>query len=480
MARHIMAVCVVCLLCADHVPCKEHLGLGSGPGTANFQLQNTNNLYPTSSSYGQYYDQYVDATNSLPENYDMIPKSRRKSKRHANHEHNDHQQHERSYLHRPEITNNFLKQIFKEYGEENGTMNMTGLQKMLNKLGLYKLIEKDTENNTCASKDEVISRIHSHQSKKQQQQKKPHCSTENTSSLKNSIPCDDDTKPVAKPNNFTLNTFDIFNLCPIFLYQILAPTDLQNHGCINSSILKEIDSHDHHNFHGHDHEDDGYSENMFYVWLYAILSVLACSVLGLVGVSILPCMDSKFYKEVIQFFVALAIGTMSGDALLHLLPHAIAGQTEHNIIFKGLTAMGGMIFFYATEHGLTMVSEWRKSCKKKDKQQNNSARVLRDPAENSMNNSTGDKLCKAKYSSYPYCYDEIAMDTKNDMHQPNANHIHRKIGNNKVENGNTVPAVIGSSEHDLHETAQSLLSENFTPVSDVAQNIPVAIPRRRI
>ncbi|KAL5292744.1 SLC39A6 family protein [Megaselia abdita] len=460
MARHIMAVCVVCLLCADHVPCKEHLG------SSDLQLQNKN-IYPTS-SYG-YYDQYVDV-NSLPENYD-IPKSRRKSRRHANHEHehNDHQQHE----HSPEITKSFLEKIFTEYGEEDGTMNLSGLQKMLQKLGLFKLLEKEAQSTVtgtsenCATKDDIIDRIQSHQSNNRKSSNK--C---NTNSFKNSIsdnnkivvPCDEGTKSTTtKPNNLTLNTFDVFNLCPIFLYQILAPTDLQKHGCIETSILSEIDLQESR----HSHQD-GYNENMFYVWLYAILSVLACSVLGLVGVSILPCMDSKFYKEVIQFFVALAVGTMSGDALLHLLPHAIAGQSENNIIFKGLTAMGGMIFFYATEHGLTMISEWRKSVKKNDKQQNNSARVLRDPAENSMNNSAGDKLCKAKYSSYPYCYDEIAMDTKNDMHQPNAHH--RKIVNNKVENGNT--PVVGSSEHDLNETAQSLLSENFTPVSDVAQNIP--------
>lgn len=347
------------------------------------------------------------------------------------------------------------------------------------------MIEKEatatgTTTETCATKDDLIDRIQFSQSKRNKKSKK--CYSDNTNSFKNSIndnnkivvPCDEGTKSTTtKPNNLTLNTFDVFNLCPIFLYQILAPTDIQKHGCINTSILSEVDlyesQHSHHSIHGDDLYDGGYNDNMFYVWLYAILSVLACSVLGLVGVSILPCMDTKFYKEIIQFFVALAVGTMSGDALLHLLPHAIAGQTETNIIFKGLTAMGGMIFFYACEHGLTMISEWRKSVKKNDKQQSNSARVLRDPTENTTNNTAGDKLCKSKYSSYPYCYDEIAMDTKNDLHQPNG--PPRKIPNNKVENGNT-PMCVGSSSHELNETVQSLLSENFTPVSDVEQNIP--------
>lgn len=35
--------------------------------------------------------------------------------------------------------------------------------------------------------------------------------------------------------------------------------------------------------------------------------------------------------------------------------------------------------------------------------------VMRD--DHSDANSVGEKLCKHKYSSYPYCYDEIATDT---------------------------------------------------------------------
>lgn len=57
------------------------------------------------------------------------------------------------------------------------------------------------------------------------------------------------------------------------------------------------------------------------VWIYAFVSVFACTILGLVGVAIIPFMDSRFYKHIIQFLVSLAVGTMTGDALLHLLPH---------------------------------------------------------------------------------------------------------------------------------------------------------------
>lgn len=151
------------------------------------------------------------------------------------------------------------------------------------------------------------------------------------------------------------------------------------------------------------------------------MSVLGVSLCGMLGFAVIPCMDKSFYNTMLQFLVALAVGTLAGDALLHLLPHAMLLSIEtagpegaHTAMtFKGLVAVLGVIAFFAIERGLTMIAEWRKERQKKQ-QLPGRVRVMRDPESVSLNNS--EKQCKNKYSSYPYCYDEIAMDTKDDHH----------------------------------------------------------------
>lgn len=61
--------------------------------------------------------------------------------------------------------------------------------------------------------------------------------------------------------------------------------------------------------------------NFLLVWLYASLSIFGVSLCGLLGVAVIPCMEKHYYNHVLQFFVSLAVGTLCGDALLHLLPH---------------------------------------------------------------------------------------------------------------------------------------------------------------
>lgn len=66
-----------------------------------------------------------------------------------------------------------------------------------------------------------------------------------------------------------------------------------------------------------------------FAWLYASISIGIISMCGLFGVALVPLTKSKSYAEVLRFLVALAIGTLAGDALMHLLPHALAPHLDH-------------------------------------------------------------------------------------------------------------------------------------------------------
>ena len=244
------------------------------------------------------------------------------------------------------------------------------------------------------------------------------------------------------------------SICPILLYQKLANTSIERTGCVKeTSIGRRTDVPQ--NVQLHVPPEMAYSKNMYAVWLYSSLCILAISACGLLGVAVIPIMHKTYYNHLLQFLVALAVGTLCGDALLHLMPHAMSpdhdhghshGQTEVEIrashddgMWKGLAAMLGVVFFYFTEKGLTVVVEWRKRRQKLEEDKlPKRVRVLKDEsvmgcsggskAENSTSNTLmkifkrdeksdpTTKTCKHKYSEYPYCYDEIDTDTHDDHH----------------------------------------------------------------
>ncbi|XP_065360064.1 zinc transporter foi [Calliphora vicina] len=491
MARHIMAVCVVCLLCADHLPCQQHVetlfpaqNLNTEYTQLNAVVYNANDLSSSHASKTQSSETTVAYATSSSDN-----RRRRRTKRHSGdhgHDHDEHDSHTR-----PEITEAFLKRIFNEFGSGNDTIHVHDFQRMLNKLGLHQLLPQNlhkhddniNDNETCIADSKLVHYIkphspplhdhhnnnnnhHNHSNDHHHHHHHHHDGSEeistNCTNVAEGCTQANTSEHINKDDNehlnYALNQEDIVNVCPILLYQLSSSINPANPGCISKELLLEIDEHELKQFQQN-------NEDILWVWIYAFSAVLACSILGLVGVAIIPFMNSRFYKHIIQFLVSLAVGTMTGDALLHLLPHSLAGQNESNMIFKGLTCMGGIIFFYITEHGLTMISEWRKSVAKKEANQPSRAKVMRDP-DSSLNNSVaGDKVCKSKYSSYPYCYDDIAMDTKNDvwLHLPN------KTLENVENNGRNGKVDTESGDN----ATQSLLStsqNNYAPLAERNHN----------
>ena len=57
------------------------------------------------------------------------------------------------------------------------------------------------------------------------------------------------------------------------------------------------------------------------VWGYGFLAITIISLLSLSVISVIPCLKKSFYHKVMAYLVALAVGTLAGDALLHLIPH---------------------------------------------------------------------------------------------------------------------------------------------------------------
>lgn len=139
-----------------------------------------------------------------------------------------------------------------------------------------------------------------------------------------------------------------------------------------------------------------------------------------------------------------------------------------NMTLKGFVATLAIIFFFITERALTMIAEWRKRIEKKDKPSTR-VRVMRNQDNSSSGqNPPSEKQCKHKYSSYPYCYDEIAMATKDDHHQHNREngikpHLSPAISNHRSYK---------KTDSDYLDTAQNLLDQNNYTISDGYVTLP--------
>ncbi|NXE06208.1 S39AA protein, partial [Lophotis ruficrista] len=139
-------------------------------------------------------------------------------------------------------------------------------------------------------------------------------------------------------------------------------------------------------------------------WFCGIISITVISLLSLLGVILIPIINQWCFKFLLTFLVALAVGTMSGDALLHLLPHVshvhehrrshrhahghgvhTEGFLEENDpVLKGLVALGGIYVLFIIEHCIRMYKHYNKQkskqkwCKKKQTEESPIGRKLSD------------------------------------------------------------------------------------------------------
>ncbi|XP_072461377.1 zinc transporter ZIP6 isoform X3 [Notamacropus eugenii] len=132
-------------------------------------------------------------------------------------------------------------------------------------------------------------------------------------------------------------------------------------------------------------------------WIGGFIAISIISFLSLLGVILVPLMNRVFFKFLLSFLVALAVGTLSGDAFLHLLPHSHASHhhshshedqplqasrgplfshlssqnieesTYFDSTWKGLTALGGLYFMFLAEHLITLIKQFKDKKKKTQK-----------------------------------------------------------------------------------------------------------------
>lgn len=82
------------------------------------------------------------------------------------------------------------------------------------------------------------------------------------------------------------------------------------------------------------------------VWVYAIASVVAVSIISLIGVLLLP-FDKKTTRKFLVYMVSFSAGALFGDAVLHLLPEAVKGSGFTSTL--GIYLLAGIVFSFIVE-----------------------------------------------------------------------------------------------------------------------------------
>ncbi|XP_077996941.1 metal cation symporter ZIP14-like isoform X2 [Glandiceps talaboti] len=162
-----------------------------------------------------------------------------------------------------------------------------------------------------------------------------------------------------------LDQSQFIQICPILVQQ------LDSHSCLQVG--------DHHGEGGHKMNQPDIFSIPGHIWGYGFLAITIISGVSLVGILTVPLTRRypTLYKRLLSYLVALAVGSLAGDALLHLIPHSFAGEHEEdehageseqddhlNMVLKGLVILFGIYFFFIIERIMKYVSH-RKQRKKR-------------------------------------------------------------------------------------------------------------------
>jgi len=93
------------------------------------------------------------------------------------------------------------------------------------------------------------------------------------------------------------------------------------------------------------------------VWGYGMLMVTLISLTSVVGVGVLPLMSRSFYSNLLTSLIGLAVGSLAGSAVFHLIPSAFRlaemdMYPHHSYLNISLTVWAGLYMFFIIERFL--------------------------------------------------------------------------------------------------------------------------------
>lgn len=93
------------------------------------------------------------------------------------------------------------------------------------------------------------------------------------------------------------------------------------------------------------------------VWGYGLLMVTLISLTSVVGVGVLPLMSKSFYSNLLTSLIGLAVGSLAGSAVFHLIPSAfrlaeLDMYPHHSYLNISLTIWAGLYMFFIIERFL--------------------------------------------------------------------------------------------------------------------------------
>ncbi|XP_032240302.2 zinc transporter ZIP10 [Nematostella vectensis] len=243
-------------------------------------------------------------------------------------------------------TEHFVEEIFEQYAVNN-SIGYEKFRDLLKKLRIEKTVVDGSPSalgqSTLSPKDSGFHNSHySRQRRESFAHVKDSGDTEVHNSTGNStrdphhhtecLPGDELLKVHSIDAAKGINRKEFVQLCPSLVFQV------QSGICIGPVKFRSKSS------------DRG---SNIQIWGYGLLSITIISLSSLLAIAIIPLLGKAAYAKIMSFLVALAIGTLSGDALLHLIPHTFVdshGGHSHSLaVYKALVIVAGIYAFFLVE-----------------------------------------------------------------------------------------------------------------------------------